>query len=69
MVCDCGQPMRRKFSIVNFTMPLTGRDKVLNTLNNDNGFDFPGGDKHRKRYEQSFSQGLDPPKATIGVGF
>lgn len=67
--CDCGQEMRQKFSLASFSIPLTGRDKVLKALNKEGGFDFPGGNKHRKRYEQSFSQGLDLVKPVIGKGF
>ena len=68
--CDCGREMRRKFSISHFTVSVTGRDMVLGTLNQEEGAGtFPGGDKHRKRYEQAMSKGLDPPKHTIGIGF
>ena len=68
--CDCGQVMRRKFSLVNFTMPKTGRDKVLGTLNQEEGAqDFPGGDKHRDRYEKAMAKGLDQTQPVIGRGF
>ena len=69
-VCECGETMRRKFAVLSFTMPQTGRDSVLATLNQEEGArNFPGGDMHRKRYEQAYSKGLDPPKQTIGRGF
>ena len=68
--CGCGQIMRRRFSIVSVTMPQTGRDRVLGTLNQEEGAsDFPGGDMHRARYSQAMAKGLDPPRQTIGRGF
>ena len=67
--CDCGREMRKVPSLAHSITPFTGKDKVLKTLNKEGGFDFPGGDKHRKRYEKSFARGLDPPKATVGIGF
>lgn len=67
--CECGQVMRRKFSLAHFTVVATGKDKVLRVLNKEGGYDFPGGEKHRKRYEQTFATGLDPSSPTIGVGF
>jgi len=61
---------RRKFSIISVTMPQTGRDRVLGTLNQEEGAsDFPGGDMHRTRYEQAYAKGLDPPRQTVGRGF
>lgn len=70
--CDCGRVMRRKFSLVNFAIPETGRGEVLKTLNKEDGFDFPGGDKHRPRYEQAMSRGLDyqrPLEKRVFTGF
>ena len=67
--CACGREMRKVPSLALSIFPTTGKGKVLRVLNQERGYDFPGGDKHRKRYEQSFSAGLDPPKQTIGVGF
>jgi len=69
--CQCGQLMRRKFSPVNFTMPKTGKDDVLDTLNKEEGrkYDYPGGDMHRARYDKALAKGLDPPKPVIGKGF
>ena len=68
--CQCQRVMRRQFSPVKFTMPETGRDRVLGTLNQEQGAqDFPGGDKHRARYEEAMAKGLEPPKPVIGRGF
>lgn len=68
--CECGGIMRRKFSPVSFSMKKTGRDNILGTLNQEEGAgEFPGGDKHRARYEQAMAKGLDPPKCTVGKGF
>jgi len=58
MGCACGRVMRRKFSPAHFFCPETGKDKVLSTLNQEKGYDFPGGDKHRPRYEQAMAKGL-----------
>lgn len=70
LVCDCGRVMRRKFSLANFTIQWTGKDKVLSTLNQDEGgYKFPGGDKHRPRYEQAMSKSLDQTRPVIGKGF
>lgn len=71
--CTCGHVMRRRFSLFSFTMPFTGRDKVLATLNKDEGgYGFPGGDKHRPRYEQVMGKSLDyvrPLEERIFTGF
>lgn len=73
LVCECGRVMRRKFSLANFTISVTGRDKVLATLNKDEGgYEFPGGDKHRPRYEQAMAKGLTyerPLEEKIFQGF
>lgn len=69
MECKCGQAMRRKFSPAYFIIPMTGKDKVLSTLNQENGWNFPGGNKHRRRYEQAMAKGLNQRPPTIGKGF
>jgi len=69
-ICSCGLRMRRKFSLIDFIIPETGRDKILGTLNQEEGArQFPGGNKHRARYEQAMAKGLDPPRQTVGRGF
>jgi putative FmdB family regulatory protein len=69
-VCTCGHEMRRRFSLIDFLMTKTGRDKILGILNQEEGAqDFPGGDKHRARYSQAMAKGLDPPRQTVGRGF
>ena len=56
----CGQVMRRKLSLAHFTIPETGRDKVLATLNDEKGSrKLPGGKKHSARYTASLAKGLD----------
>ena len=68
--CDCGQMLRRRFSIISFNIPQTGRDKVIAILNQEEGAaDFPGGDKHRARYRRAMAKGLDPPRQIVGRGF
>lgn len=69
-LCACGQEMERVLETpAPAIIPTTGRDKVLNTLNKEKGYNFPGGDKHRKRYEQAMAKGLDTSRPTIGRGF
>lgn len=72
-MCDCGEVMRRKFSPPHFTISVTGRDAVLGTLNQEKGAgQFPGGEKHRKRYEQAYAKGLGyerPLEERIFTGF
>jgi putative FmdB family regulatory protein len=72
--CDCGRTMRRVYSYSGFTMPKTGRDEILGTLNQEEGaqtFPLPTRNRemHRARYEQAMAKGLDPPKPVIGRGF
>ena len=72
MECSCGKDMRRRFSICSVSIPLTGKDKVLKTLSKEDGFDFHGGDKHRKRYEQTMAKGLNyqrPLEEKVFTGF
>ena len=69
-VCTCGATMRRVFSFGCFTVPLTGRDIVIKTINKEEGgHKFPGGDMHHARYAKAMAKGLDPPKQVIGRGF
>ena len=68
--CECGQAMRRKFSLAHFTVPETGRDKVLATLNDERGSrKLPGGKKHSARYTASLAKGLEQRRPTVGIGF
>jgi len=67
--CGCGQVMRRKFSSVNVTVHQTGRNRILATLNQEEGAqDFPGGDMYRARYEQAMAKGLGQTRPVIGRG-
>jgi len=69
-VCDCGEVMRRKLSPINFSIPQTGRDGVLKTLNRERGgYTYPGGEMHGARYDQAMAKGLYPPKQVVGRGF
>lgn len=68
--CECGRVMRRKFSSFHFTFVVTGREKVLSTLNQEeDGYNFPGGDKHRPRYSAAMAKSLDQTRPVIGKGF
>ncbi len=52
--------MQRKISLPMPPMfPLTPSDKVLKTLNKEDGFSLPGGDEHRQRYEHQMAKGLN----------
>jgi len=54
-------------------MPPTGKDKVLSTLNQEeDAYGYPGGDKHRARYDQAMAKGLDyqrPLEERVFTGF
>ena len=56
---SCGTKMKRVFTPFNTWKIVTGREKVYKTLNKEDGYDFPGGNKHRKRYEQVLAKGLE----------
>lgn len=68
---NCGKPTERRLSLPQPAIILVGgREQVLRTLNKEEGgYNFPGGDMHRPRYEQAMAKGLDPPKEVIGRGF
>ena len=73
LVCACGQVMRRKISLVLFTMPSTGRDNILGVLNREEGAGrLTGGPKHRDRFEEAMAKGLDyqrPLEERVFAGF
>ena len=67
--CKCGGVGERLLSLPSpaiFTP--TGRGIILNILNQEGG-QFPGGDKHRDRYEKVMGTSLDQTRPTIGKGF
>jgi len=70
---SCGAVMERLMSLPALAIiPETSRDKVRATLNKEKGYDFPGGTKHRPRYEQMMSKGLDyerPLEDKVFTGF
>jgi len=52
----------------NIIMPQTGREKILGTLNQEEGAQtFPGGDKYRDRYEKAMAKGLEPEHSKFGI--
>lgn len=68
---NCGKPTERRVSLPHsLKSPIGGRERVLRTLNREEGgYDFPGGDMHRARYEQAMAKGLDQTRPAIGRGF
>lgn len=69
-VHSCGATMARLMSAPCLAVfRVSGKDIVLRTLNKEDGADFPGGDKHRPRYEQAMARGLDQTRPVIGKGF
>jgi len=70
IIHSCGAVMERLMSLpAPATIPLNGRDKVLKTLNKEDGWSFPGGDKHRSRYENAMAHDLDETRPVVGIGF
>ena len=58
--CTCGAQLSRVLSLpAPPIVPITGRDKVLKTLNKESGYTMPGGDMHRARYSEALAKGLD----------
>jgi len=68
---SCGKPTERRISVPQPAIfPIGGRERVLKTLNREEGgYKYPGGDMHRARYDQAMAKGLDPPKQVVGRGF
>lgn len=67
MCSNCGKPAERRMSIPHRAIcPMTGRGKVMATLNKEGGRDFPGGDMHRPRYEQAMAKGLEQRTSQYG---
>ena len=68
---NCGKPTKRMISLPHrAVVSVGGREKVLKTLNKEEGgYGFPGGDMHRPRYEQAMAKSLSPPKEVVGRGF
>jgi len=72
--CVCGKVMYRKMSVPRPAIFVeTGRGRILGTLNQEeDAQDFPGGDKHRDRYEQAMAKGLNyerPLEERVFQGF
>ena len=66
----CHSLMERRISLPRPAIFITtGRDKVLKTLNAEDGFRLPARPKDRPRMEAALARGLDPSKATRGKGF
>lgn len=67
MCSNCGKPTKMKVSLpAPAQYPMTGRGKVMATLNKEGGRDFPGGDMHRPRYEQVMAKGLEQRTSQSG---
>lgn len=59
--CTCGAQLDRRLSIpAPAIVKIGGRQKVLSTLNREEGSGkYPGGEMHGKRYDQAMARGLD----------
>lgn len=68
---NCGIVMKQLVSIpAPAIMVVTNREKAMKGLNKEEGgYIFPGGENHRKRYEQVMWEGLEQRPPVIGVGF
>ncbi len=73
LLCKCGLSMERvysPFSINMVTVPITGRAKMINNLNHEDGYRFPAKyPKDIKRIENALAQGIYPERRVVGVGF
>lgn len=66
----CHSVMERRISLPRPAIFITtGRDKVLKTLNAEDGYDLPARLADRPRMEAALARGLDPSQPTIGRGF
>lgn len=64
-ICDCGGNMERLMSVpALIVMAITGRDKIVNTLNSEHGKRV-----RSKRSTMALAKGLDQERSTIGRGF
>lgn len=62
--CDCGGSMERLMSIpATVIMKVTGKDKILNTLNGERK------GERSKRSQMALAKGLDQTRPVIGRGF
>lgn len=67
---SCGATMERLMSLpAPAQYPLTGRDKVLSTLNKEGSYDLPTQPADRPRMEAAMARGLDQTRPVIGKGF
>lgn len=71
MCASCGKPTEKMISLPHPAIfQVTGRDKVVKTLNKEQGgYSFPGGAKHSRRYSEAMAKGLDQTRPVIGKGF
>lgn len=69
-VHSCGATMKRLMSIpLPAIVSLTGRDISFQTLNKEDGRDFPTRAGDRQRMEMAMVRGLDQRAPTMGIGF
>lgn len=65
--CECGNRMGRVLETPALVLtPITGRNKVLNTLNREAGYKAP---LRSERSVRALAQGLNPPRTAVGRGF
>lgn len=73
MDCECGQAMRRKFSLAHLVIKLYPKDKICDTLNRENVLEKKTNDSLRsKRSQDALYSGMDyvrPLEDKIFAGF
>lgn len=69
---ECGKPTERRMSLFsNISSLITGRGKVLRTLNKEDGYGLPTRPSDRPRLEAVLAKGLDQRhhRPVVGRGF
>jgi len=68
--CVCGGVMGNIPTYPSLVIfPIANRQRLLNALNKDAGFDLPSRPENRAIMEKSVARGLDCERPTVGRGF
>lgn len=69
-ICECGEGMNRLISLPQPAIFIvTNRDNIIKSLNDEGGYQMPGGERHSKRYKSVIGESLKEDKPVIGIGF